>query len=323
VAEALLFPVLRLLADGAFRSGEEIARALGVSRANVWYALKNVAETGIALYRVPGRGYRLAERIDWLQPETVMCALGEKSAIFDVHIVDSVDSTNDWLFRALEDGAKSGTVVAAEWQRKGRGRLRRPWHSALGAAITFSLLWKFPRGAASLSGLSLAVGVAVARALKRAGIDDVLLKWPNDVLWREKKLAGILIEVTGDALEPAAVIGIGINFKLDLKIRAAIEQPVCDATEAGCTVGRSLLFAYTLDELAQALPRFSASGFAPFLGEWERHHAYHRKDVTLRMPDGGRVRGRIAGAAPDGSLLLKTRSGLRRFYGGEISLRPE
>ncbi len=300
-----------------------MARTLDVSRANVWYALKAVAETGMTLFRVRGRGYRLAEPIDWLRRDEVMRLLGAKSAIFDIEIVDSADSTSDLLLRSPQNDATTGTVIAAEWQRKGRGRLGRPWHSGLGAAITFSLRWRFPQGAGSLAGLSLAVSVAVVRALARAGISDVRVKWPNDILWRHRKIAGILVEVTGDALGPTiAIMGVGINVKLDERVKSEIDQAACDAIEAGCTAGRSELLACTLLELAQILPQFSKRGFAPFAAEWQQHHAYHEKEVTLRMPGGSHISGKIAGIADDGSLVLRTRGGVRRFYGGEISLRP-
>jgi BirA family biotin operon repressor/biotin-[acetyl-CoA-carboxylase] ligase len=318
----LTFSVLRLLGDGEFHSGEDMARALNTSRANVWHALKHTAQTGVTLFRVRGRGYCLADQIDWLSHDQVMRTPGV-SKVFRLHILDTVDSTNDWVTREAQLGAKSGFVGAAEWQRRGRGRLGRAWHSALGSALTFSLLWRFREGAGSLSGLSLAVSVAVVRALARAGVRKIFLKWPNDILWQHRKLAGILIEISGDALGPTAVvIGIGINIKLGSRMKAEIDQAACDLADTGSTVTRSALLAYLLTELAEVLDSFSERGFAPFAAEWQRLHAYHEKNVTLKMPDGVYIEGKIKGAASDGSLMLKTHSGIRRFYGGEISLRP-
>lgn len=318
----LTFSILRLLGDGEFRSGETMAQALDISRANVWYALKDAGQTGIALFRVRGRGYRLAEPIDWLDANAVMRNLKDKSSLFRLCILDTVDSTNNWLLRESASGAPGGSVVAAEWQRQGRGRLGRIWYSGLGAALTFSLLWRFPQGAGTLSGLSLASSLAVLRGLARAGATGLSLKWPNDILWRHQKLAGILIEIAGDALGPtAAVIGIGVNVKLSDAIKAEIDQAACDLADAGCTTGRSALLACLLSELADVLQLFSTHGFGPLAAEWQRLHVYHDKNVTLKMPDGVSVAGKIAGAAHDGSLMLKTKSGMRRFYGGEISLR--
>lgn len=299
-----------------------MGRALEVSRANIWYALKASDHTGVTLFRVRGRGYCLAEPIDWIDGSRVMRDLKNKSPLFRLEILDTVDSTNNWLLREAALGAPSGTVVAAEWQRQGRGRLGRIWHSALGQALTFSVLWRFPQGAGSLSGLSLAVSLAVLRGLERAGAGGLALKWPNDILWHHRKLAGILIEIAGDALGPtAAVIGIGVNVKLSDAIKAEIDQAACDLAGAGCALGRSALLACLLSELADVLQLFSTRGFAPLHAEWQRLHVYHDKNVTLKMPDGVSIAGKIAGAAHDGSLMLKTKNGMRRFYGGEISLR--
>lgn len=316
----LTFSILRILSDGEFHSGEAIAASLGVSRANVWYALKNVGQAGIALRRVRGRGYRLAEPIDWLDADQVACELRNKSSLFRIEILDTADSTNTRVLHRVD--AAHGLVIAAEWQLAGRGRLGRPWHSALGDGLTFSLLWRFPQGAGSLSGLSLAVSVAVVRALVRANVSGLSLKWPNDILWRHRKLAGILIEIAGDAVGPAsAVIGIGINAKLSSSVKVRIDQAAGDLAEAGCTMKRSALLAGVLGELADVLRLFSVDGFGPFAPEWQRLHVYHEKRVTLTMPDGSAIAGKIAGAANDGSLMLETRSGMRRFYGGEISLK--
>ncbi|MGH8727314.1 MAG: biotin--[acetyl-CoA-carboxylase] ligase [Burkholderiales bacterium] len=316
----LTFSILRHLSDGEFHSGEAIAASLGVSRANIWYALKNVGQAGVALRRVRGRGYRLAGPIDWLDADQVARELGEESALFRIEILDTADSTNTRVLDRVN--APHGLVIAAEWQLAGRGRLGRPWHSALGDALTFSLLWRFPQGAGSLAGLSLAVSVAVVRALVRAKVSGLMLKWPNDILWRHRKLAGILIEIAGDAVGPAsAVIGIGINVKLSSTTKAQIDQAAGDLGQAGCTMKRSALLACVLSDLADVLRLFSVEGFGPFAPEWQRLHAYHEKRVTLKMPDGSAIAGKIAGAANDGSLMLETKSGMRRFYGGEISFR--
>lgn len=323
MANPLTFDVLRLLADAQFHSGEAMARALGVSRANVWYALKNAGQMGITLFRVRGRGYRLAEPIDWLEADVVTHALGSRGTKFQLKILDTVDSTNSWLLREAQVGAPGGLVAAAEWQRQGKGRMGRKWHSNLGGALTFSLLWRFAQGAGALSGLSLAVSLAVARGLAAAGISGLSLKWPNDILWRRRKLAGILIEIAGDAAGPTlAVIGIGVNVRLGKKTLAEIDQAACDLSEAGCALSRSEVLARLLVALADILRVFSANGFAPLTEEWQNLHAYHAKKVTLRMPDGAAIAGTIRGTANDGSLMLETKSGVRRFYGGEISVRP-
>ena len=316
------FSALRLLADGDFHSGVALARALAVSRASVSNALRGVERFGVELYRIHGRGYRSVTPLVWLERERLSNALGGAERAFDVELLDCVDSTSTRLLAKADAGAASGSVVAAELQTAGRGRLGRSWHAALGSALTFSLLWRFQQGAASLSGLSLAVGVALARALAAHGV-DAQLKWPNDVLWRGRKLAGILIEMRGDALGPsAAVIGVGLNVRLGAGDRARIGQPAADLADAGAdTLDRNRLLAGLLLELRATLETFAARGFPAFAQEWQRRNAHRDKTVTLIQPGGAREHGRVEGVAADGALLLKLRSGVKRYVSGELSLR--
>ena len=317
--------VLRRLADGEFHSGEALARALDVSRASVWHAVRELEGAGLEIYKVHGRGYRLPQPLVLLDRAAVERHLGAHAGRFTLDVRDAVDSTNTRLGELGAAGAASGTVLAAEWQPGGRGRLGRAWHAGLGEALTFSLLWRFPRGAAALSGLPLAIGVALARALEAQGAGPVGLKWPNDVLWRGAKLAGILIELAGDALGPtAAVIGIGINVRLAAATRERIAQPAADLeTACGAVPDRNRLLAGVLAELGGLLDAFSREGFAPLSAEWLRRHAHQGKRVTLLLPDGSRQAGRASGVAEDGSLLLETRAGIiKRFHSGEVSLRP-
>jgi BirA family biotin operon repressor/biotin-[acetyl-CoA-carboxylase] ligase len=322
--KALTSSVLKRLAGGGFHSGAALARELGVSRASVWLAIRDIETLGVEVYKVHGRGYRLPQPLALLDRSAIERRLGGHAQRFVLDIRDAVDSTNTLLAGRAAAGAVSGTVIAAEWQRGGRGRLARAWHAGVGEALTFSLLWRFQRGAGALSGLSLAVGVALTRALAAAGAPAAVLKWPNDVLWRGRKLCGILIELAGDALGPtAAVIGIGMNVRLSDATRARIDQPVTDLEAAcGAAPGRNELLALVLVELAGVLETFSREGFAPLRAEWQRLHAHQEKRVTLSLPDGSRVTGRARGVAEDGSFLLETRSGVKRYHSGEIILRP-
>jgi len=195
----------------------------------------------------------------------------------------------------------------------------------VGEALTFSLLWRSARGAAALSGLTLAVGVALARALGSAGAGGVALKWPNDVLSRGAKLAGILVELQGDALGPTAVvIGVGINVRLSDQTRARIGQAATDLESAmGAAPDRNRLLAGVLIELDRTLETFGRDGFAPLCDEWQRLHAQQGKRVTLTLPGGACRSGRARGVAEDGALLLETAAGTQRFHSGEITLRPQ
>jgi BirA family transcriptional regulator, biotin operon repressor / biotin---[acetyl-CoA-carboxylase] ligase len=317
--------VLTRLADGDFHSGEALARALDVSRASVWNAIRDLEAAGLEIYKVHGRGYRLPYPLALLDRAAIERHLGECAPRFAIEVRATVDSTNTALLERAAAGSPGGTVLAAEWQPGGRGRMGRAWHAGIGEALTFSLLWRFARGAGALSGLSLAIGVALARALAAAGAAGAALKWPNDVLWSGRKLAGILIELAGDALGPtAAVIGLGINVRVSEAARARIDQPVADLEEAcGAAPERNRLLATVLIELDRVLETFASEGFAPLRAEWQRAHAHQGKRVTLTLPGGVRQAGVARGVAEDGSFLLETRAGVKRFHSGDISLRPQ
>ncbi len=319
----LTFQTLRLLADGEFRSGEEMARTLGVTRASVWNALHGLDGAGLEIFKVRGRGYRLSKPLCWLEQGAIERALAARAQDFKIELLDVATSTNTLLMERAAAGAASGSMIAAEWQTGGRGRRGRVWHATPGAALTFSLLWRFQQGAGTLSGLSLAVGVALTRALSRLGITGIGLKWPNDVIWQGCKLAGVLIELQGEANGPsAAVIGVGINCCLPDALRDRIDQPVADLAQiAGSGVDRNRLLAILLIELAATLGEFARSGFAPLRAEWQTRHVYQNKPVRLTLPEAGTLDGVAQGVDDNGAMLIETANGLRRVHSGDVSLR--
>ena len=219
--------------------------------------------------------------------------------------------------------APHGSCLAAELQRHGRGRRGRIWHASLGGALTFSVLWRFNQGAGYLSGLSLAVGVALMRALIGSNIADVALKWPNDVLHNYRKLAGVLIELQGEALGPSTVIiGIGLNLRLPDRVKEQIDQAVVDIDAISTVIpDRNRLFAQILSQLADVLQQFEAGGFAALREEWLRYHVYQDKPVSIALPNGTRQLGQVVGVSEDGALLVRTANGIQQYASGEISLR--
>lgn len=312
--------LLEQLADGGFHSGEALAQQLGVSRASIFNALNGAMECGIELQRIRGRGYRLVHPWERLERDEIVCWLDGDAGQFDVEVLAQATSSNALLLQRAGLNAASGSVLAVELQTAGRGRLGRTWHSGLGNALTFSLLWRFDCGLNALSGLSLAVGVAIVRALNGLGAQGVRLKWPNDVLTEQGKLAGVLIEAQGDMLGPSAVvIGIGLNCSLPAHIERRIDQPV-DALDEVCSEvpSRNRLLAALLRELAFVLQQFEQDGFAVLREEWERCHAYQHRPIQLRMPDGQAVRGIARGVDENGELCVETSQGLRRFNSGEV-----
>jgi BirA family biotin operon repressor/biotin-[acetyl-CoA-carboxylase] ligase len=318
-----LFPILRRLSDGAFHSGEDLALEFGFSRASVFNVLNQAEAMGLAIHAVRGRGYRLPVPIDWIDSEAIACHLGELSTAFALHVEDVLDSTNTSLMNAAMKGAIDGTVVCAEHQRSGRGRRGRRWHSVPGGSLTFSVLWRFENGLQALGGLSLAVGLAIARAVNRQGRFTARLKWPNDVLVDFRKLAGILVEVQGDPHGSAiAVVGIGLNVRLDPAQRDAVDQAMVDLHEMGATIGRNELLADCLRELHAVMGTFRRQGFGALRDAWQELDAYAGRRVYLGAAGSHRAAGVAAGVDETGALLLRDpQAGIRAYTACEVSLR--
>jgi BirA family biotin operon repressor/biotin-[acetyl-CoA-carboxylase] ligase len=318
------FPLLKLLADGRFHSGEDLARRLGRTRATVSEALKCVDGLGLSVFSVPGKGYKLATPVEFLDAARIVEGLGPAAARVRLTLMDEADSTSTRLAAAAQQGAPSGTCVVAEWQSAGRGRRGRAWQSGLGASITFSILWRFERGPGHLAGLSLAVAVAVSRALERCGVAGVGVKWPNDLVARWKKLGGILVETSGDLLGPtAAIIGVGVNYRLGESLLARIDQPAVDAVSlAPEPPSRNALLAATIRELVESLERFEREGFAAFREAWKARHAYAGRRVTVLVPDAPPREADVVDIAEDGALVVSDGGREWRLTAAEISLRP-
>lgn len=322
VPKKLTFTLLRLLSDGEFHSGETLAQRLSVSRASVSNALKPVDQYGLTLFSVKGRGYRLIDPPQWLEVNKINVSLNAP-AIFHIELSDTAVSSNTILLQRAALGATSGSVLALEWQSAGRGRLGRAWHSGLGNSLTFSLLWRFESGLSVLSGLSLAVGIAMMRALQKLNVKGVGLKWPNDLINEQGKLAGILIEAQGDMLGPSlVVIGIGLNLRLPQAVRLRIDQPVSDLAHVVTELPeRNHLLALLLQEMAGMLVEFTQKSFAAMRSEWESYHLYQNRQVKMLLPDSTEVVGIVRGVTDEGALRVETPKGMQVFNAGEISLR--
>jgi BirA family biotin operon repressor/biotin-[acetyl-CoA-carboxylase] ligase len=250
----------------------------------------------------------------------IAAQLGDAAPRFDIDLLPSCDSTNAVLLARAEAGAPSGTVVIAAEQTAGRGRRGRSWCASPGDSLTFSLLWRFAPGTAP-AGLSLAVGVAVARALAKASGKNTALKWPNDILRDGRKLGGILVELIPGAPH-AAVIGIGINLHLPAGMPADVRATAAALCAAGETADESALYAALLGELLAALELFAASGFAALRPEWLARHAMQDVPVLLSADFGAPRNGICRGVDSDGALLLETDGRIERILSGEVSLRP-
>ena len=318
--------LLERLADGQFHSGEELGELLGVSRAAVWKQLQKLQELiDLPLESVKGRGYRLSESLELLDAVSIVNAVSvhAQPLLSELKLLDQIDSTNRFAMSEAQAGAGRGYVVAAEQQTAGRGRRGRTWVSPFARNIYCSAVWEFDGGAAALEGLSLAVGVATARAMATLGLSGVGLKWPNDVVWNGSKLAGILIEMTGDAAGRCQVIvGIGINVSMaGSQAAESIGQAWVDVQSAlGQRVSRNKLLGGLLSELLPALALFERQGFSAFQDSWASLDNMIGKQVSVHLGEQV-ILGAAAGVDKSGALLLDTPTGQQVFHGGEVSLR--
>jgi BirA family biotin operon repressor/biotin-[acetyl-CoA-carboxylase] ligase len=318
--------IVRLLSDGELWSGEAIAKRLHISRAAVWKAVRKASETlRLDIESLRGRGYRLRAPLELLDVDAIRAALPEPllGRLAEIRLFDLIDSTNTWLTQQARAGAPGGSVCLAERQSAGRGRRGHPWVSPFGSNIYLSLLWRFALAPAQLSGLSLAAGVAVARALETSGAAGIGLKWPNDLHWRRRKLAGLLLEVAGESQGPScAVIGVGVNLRLDPLSAANIDQPWVDLATVldGAVFSRNAVAAALIEQLTAMLSDYGERGLAPLISDWQLRDAYLGEQVQLVTGD-KRIAGVHAGIGQDGSLLLDIDGELRPFQAGEISLR--
>jgi BirA family biotin operon repressor/biotin-[acetyl-CoA-carboxylase] ligase len=234
-----------------------------------------------------------------------------------LEIFETIDSTNQYLLEHATENS-SGWVCLAEQQTAGRGRRGRHWFSAHGTSILCSLLWCFSKELLDVSGLSIAVGVMVTHALKKYGAQTgIQLKWPNDVLFSGRKLAGILLERRGENI----VIGVGLNVNLP----KPLEKEYIDLAEVmdGAIQDRNYLTGLVLNELFKNLPRYAREGLSVFIDDWRQHDFLMNKEVTVHTPEKNIV-GKARGINQQGELLVfdEATQEMKNFCYGEVSIRP-
>lgn len=318
--------IVRLLSDGRFHSGQEIAAWLSVSRAAVWKQLQTVrTRYGLKIHAVRGRGYRIADPVQLFEKEAILAGIPDSPALSPVQleILDSVDSTNRYLMQKQHDDLCSGHVCLAEQQTSGRGRRGRSWISPFGRNIYLSIYWRYEMEMAGLSGLSLAAGVAVAECLGKLGIGGVGLKWPNDLHWQERKLGGLLLEVSGEQGGPnRVVLGLGLNLSMQEEQAADIDQPWAALSHipGAERLDRNRLTGEVISALLGALVQYGDEGLEPFVQRWEAWDQYLGQPVTLTAGK-TRLTGIHRGIDASGALLLESNGTVTAHYGGEVSLR--
>jgi len=308
--------LISILSDGEFHSGEQLGEHLGMSRAAINKHIQTLRDWGVDVFTVPGKGYSLPEPIQLLD-ESVICRQLDQGK---VTVLPVIDSTNQYLLDRIST-LNSGDCCVAEYQQAGRGRRGRKWFSPFGANLYLSMFWRLEQGPAAAIGLSLVIGIVMAEVLHDLGADKVRVKWPNDLYLNDRKLAGILVELTGKTGDAAQiVIGAGLNMVMRQVQADIVNQGWITLQEAGITIDRNTLAVRLIKELREALTLFEQDGLAPFLSRWEKLDNFIHRPVKLIIGD-KEIFGISRGINAQGALMLEQDGILKPWVGGEISLR--
>lgn len=308
--------LISILSDGEFHSGEQLGETLGMSRAAINKHIQTLRDWGIDVFTVPGKGYSLPEPIQLLEEARIRSEVGHGK----VAVLPVIDSTNQYLLDRLSE-LQSGDACVAEYQQAGRGRRGRKWFSPFGANLYLSMYWRLEQGPAAAIGLSLVIGIIMAEVLQDLGADKVRVKWPNDLYLNDRKLSGILVELTGKTGDAAQiVIGAGVNLTMRRVESEIVNQGWISLQEAGITIDRNTLASRLIKELRAALVLFEQEGLAPYLSRWEKLDNFIDRPVKLIIGD-REIFGTSRGIDTQGALLLEQDGVIKPWVGGEISLR--
>ncbi len=305
--------VLAVLSDGHRHQGTDLARHLGISRTAIWKHVEVLRAIGLQI-EAGSNGYQLPRSIEWLDAETIRAGLTRPEWAPSIEFL--VDSTNACI---LTDG-EFPQVVLAEGQRAGRGRRGRGWVSPPGSGIYLSVGWRFDSSLATLAPLGLVAGIAAARALQGQGLNNIGLKWPNDLVCGEHKLGGCLIDINGTTDGPCiAIFGIGIN--VDLGMTDDIDQPWTDLHRLGASIGRNRLASALINSLIASIETFETHGFKALMPEWQALDALAGQDIKVLHPSSPTRTGKADGIDEMGRLRLITDQGGCLISSGEVSVR--
>ena len=327
--------LLLLLSRGGPRTGPELATQLGWDAKRVANGLHHLTGCGLKV-AVPAhhpRSYQLDPAIEALDPARILHWIGPaaRTALSGLDLCFSLDSTNTRLKQLATQGVDTGHICLAEHQTAGRGRRGRHWVSPPATNLYLSLLWRYASPPDALGGLSLALGVAAARAIESCigsqssgnAPPAPTIKWPNDLVWRDHKLGGILVELLHRGSQGVDVIvGVGINTHLPATAAAAIEQRWTDLQRiTGSPPPRNRLAGLLLEQLLPTLEQYGATGLDPWQSAFARRDALASRAVTLHLPDGSRHHGTARGIDRLGALRIETATGITTHQAGEVSVR--
>lgn len=311
--------VLGFLGSGEWVSGEEIASRLGVSRAAVWKRIEGLRTKGYEIDACTKKGYRLSGKLAPLDAGLILSGLGTRWLGKDLRCYSEVESTNETA-RSIAPAAKNGTAILAETQAKGRGRLSRSWASPAGG-VWMTLILKPEIPLAEAHRINMAVSVALAKAIRSLYGLNARIKWPNDLLIGDRKVCGILMEVSAevDRLD-YALVGIGINANVDVSGFSPEWRATSLSKELGREISRPELVQRLLQEIEEACDKMNSR---EVYEEWRGLSLTLGRHVCIASASGDVV-GEAADLVENGALLLKTKDGIKRVLAGDcIHLREE
>ncbi len=311
--------LIELLNGPGVKSGTALGGALGVSRMAVQKRIQSLAENGLPVVAVPSKGYELEAGVSLLNESDIRAA-SDVNLIESLEVFQSINSTNSYLLQqsVLNQRAR---VCVAESQEAGRGRRGNEWLSKPYRNIMLSLSWGFSHWPETITGLGLAVALIVAERLNKDFDLGVQIKWPNDLMVADDKLAGILIDVAGESSgECHVVVGLGLNVHQPDWSDAGDYRWV-DLASLGVQCDRSALVGAIIGDLVEMLKVFESGGFSPLVDRWNALSSYTDRRVRVGGADDW-LEGVMQGVDESGALLIKTHEGrLVRFSDSSVSVR--
>lgn len=307
---------------GQYISGEEISQALQVSRTAVWKHIRTLKQSGYDIEAHSRLGYTLRQTTDRLLPAEIKAHLTSAVLGQEIHYFGEVDSTNNEAKKLAANGCPEGTIVVAEAQVTGRGRLSRGWFSPFGKGIWLSVVLRPPFGPMDAAKCTLMAAVGVNRAINKVTGAGCGIKWPNDILWNGRKIVGILTEMSAemDAIN-YVVIGMGINVNIEEFPDDIAATAASLSFASGHQVSRIQLLTAILSELENVYMLVKQSGFAPALAAWREESITLGKQVKVWGFDSS-FNGVAVDIDADGALLVETPQGIERVLAGDVSIRP-
>lgn len=313
--------LLAILQDNEFHSGEEIGRQLKVTRAAVWKMIQTLQQTGFLITAISRRGYRLEQSFEFLSQQKILECLSDnlRKQIKLLEIFDVIDSTNTYLLQQIHNYATIPRVCIAEMQTEGRGRHNRKWYSPYAQNIYLSLLWRLPSHQISSHVIPLITALSIVEVIETLNLPGIIqLKWPNDVYFSGKKIAGVLVEMTMESNSHAQVIiGIGLNVNMR-NTTDEINSWTSLYKILKKDLNRNSLIAALLERCIANLEVYQVKGFGYFQKKWHRYDLFLGKKVQLQCHD-LMINGISHGVDHEGRLVIGTRKKKNSMFSvGEI-----